>query len=169
MAEKISRFRRSAISVAAAHDRDILDAVYKASAAAGIRPVLFGDGNEIERLKREIGYTGECRTIDEPDVLKATMAAVKSVHDGEADVLMKGLVNTSDYLRAVLDKENGLRSGRLLSHLAGFELPGRARMLFVTDGGFNIAPNLDEKKSILKNALGALRKMGYERPNVAVL
>ncbi|MDR2067582.1 MAG: phosphate butyryltransferase, partial [Holosporaceae bacterium] len=90
-------------------------------------------------------------------------------HDGETDVLMKGLVNTSDYLRAVLDKENGLRSGHLLSHLAAFELPGRARLTFVTDGGLNIAPDLEEKKSILKNALGSLRKMGYEHPNVAVL
>jgi phosphate butyryltransferase len=82
---------------------------------------------------------------------------------------MKGFVNTSDYLRAVLDKEAGLRSGKMLSHLAAFEIPGRGRMLFVTDGGFNIAPDLDEKKEILKNAIGALRKMGYERPNVAVV
>jgi phosphate butyryltransferase len=169
MIERISCFRGNTMSVAVAQDRDILDAVYKASAVAGIQPVLFGDGREIERIKREIGYTGECKTIDEPDALKATMAAVKSVHDGETDVLMKGLVNTSDYLRAVLDKENGLRAGRLLSHLAAFELPGRARLMFVSDGGLNIAPDLEEKKSILKNALGSLRKMGYEHPNVAVL
>jgi phosphate butyryltransferase len=94
---------------------------------------------------------------------------VKSVHDGESEVLMKGLVNTSDYLRAVLDKTFGLRSGKLLSHMAAFEIKGRNRMLFVTDGGFNIAPTLDEKKDILKNALRALRKMGYTCPNVAAI
>jgi phosphate butyryltransferase len=157
------------MSIAVAQDKDILEAVYKASSVAGVQPILFGNEREINRLKKEIGYTGECKTIDEPDDAVATRAAVKSVHDGEADVLMKGLINTSDYLRAVLDRENGLRSGKLLSHLAAFEIPGRGRMLFVSDGGFNIAPDLDEKKEILKNALGALRRMGYERPNVAVV
>jgi phosphate butyryltransferase len=169
MIEKIPCFSGSTMSVAVAQDRDVLEAVYKASAVARVQPILFGDGREIERLKREIGYTGECKTIDEPDDIAAVRAAVKSVHDGEADVLMKGQVNTSDYLRAVLDKDGGLRSGRMLSHMAAFEIPGRGRMLFVSDGGFNIAPGLDEKKEILKNALGALRKMGYERPNVAIL
>ncbi|MDR1651722.1 MAG: phosphate butyryltransferase [Synergistaceae bacterium] len=169
MMEKISCLKGSCMSVAAAQDRDILEAVYKASAVAGVQPILFGSAREIERLKKEIGYTGECKTIDEPDDISAARAAVRSVHDGEADVLMKGLVNTSDYLRAVLDKNYGLRSGKMLSHLAAFEIPGRGRMLFVTDGGFNIAPTLEEKKIILHNALGALRKMGYAKPNVAVV
>jgi phosphate butyryltransferase len=169
MIEKISCLRGSTMSVAVAQDKDVLEAVYKASAVARVQPVLFGNGSEIERLKKEIGYTGECKTIDEPDDASATKAAVKSVHDGEADVLMKGLVNTSDYLRAVLDKDSGLRSGKMLSHLAAFEIPGRKRMLFVSDGGFNIAPNLEEKREILKNAIGALKRMGYERPNVAVI
>ncbi|MDR3280432.1 MAG: phosphate butyryltransferase [Synergistaceae bacterium] len=169
MIEKISCLKGSAMSIAVAQDSEVLEAAYKASAVAGVQPVLFGNAREIDRIKKEIGYTGECKTIDEPDDSAATMAAVKSVHDGEADVLMKGLVNTSCYLRAVLDKDNGLRSGRMLSHLAAFEIPGRGRMLFVSDGGFNIAPDLEEKKTILKNALCALRKMGYAKPNVAVL
>ena len=169
MIEKISCLRGSTMSVAVAQDKDILEAVYKASAVARVQPILFGDAREIDRLKNEIGYTGECKTIDEPDDLAATKAAVRSVHNGEADVLMKGLVNTSDYLRAVLNKDEGLRSGKMLSHLAAFEIPGRGRMLFLSDGGFNIAPDLDEKMEILKNALGAMRRMGYERPNVAVV
>ncbi|MDR1510403.1 MAG: phosphate butyryltransferase [Synergistaceae bacterium] len=157
------------MSVAVAQDRDILEAVCKASAVAGVNPVLFGDAKEIDRLKKEIGYAGECKVIDEPDDIAASRAAVKSVHDGESEVVMKGLINTSDYLRAVLDKTFGLRSGKLLSHMAAFEITGRGRMLFVTDGGFNIAPCLEEKKEILANALKALRKMGYECPNVAVI
>ena len=169
MIEKISCLRGSTMSIAVAQDKDILEAVYKASAVARVQPILFGNAREIDRLKKEIGYTGECKTIDEPDDIAATMAAVKSVHDGEADVLMKGLINTSDYLRAVLNKTDGLRSGHMLSHLAAFEIPGRGRMLFLSDGGFNIAPDLNDKKGILKNALGAMRKMGYECPNVAVV
>jgi phosphate butyryltransferase len=169
MIEKIPCLKGGAMSVAVAQDKDVLEAVCKASAVAGVDPILYGDAGEIDRLKREIGYTGECKVIDEPDEIAASRAAVKSVHDGEADVLMKGLVNTSDYLRAVLDKTSGLRSGRLLSHMAAFEIIGRGRMLFVTDGGFNIAPGLEEKKEILKNALGALRKLGYKCPNVAAI
>jgi len=169
MIEKISRLRGSTMSIAAAQDKDILEAACKASEVARVKPILFGDAREIDRLKKEIGFTCECEIIDEPDEIAATKAAVKSVHDGEADVLMKGLVNTSDYLRAVLNKEDGLRSGHLLSHFSAFEIPGRERMLFLTDGGFNIAPGLADKREILKNALGAMRKMGYERPNVAIL
>lgn len=169
MIEKIPCLSGSTMSVAAAQDKDVLEAVCKSSAVAGVNPILFGDAAEIDRLKKEIGYTGECKVIDEPDGAAASMAAVKSVHDGEAEVLMKGLVNTSDYLRAVLNKTFGLRSGKLLSHMAAFEIAGRGRMLFLTDGGFNIAPNLEEKKEILKNALGALRKMGYKCPNVAAI
>ena len=169
MIEKISRLRGSAMSIAAAQDKDILEAACKASAVARVKPILFGDAREIDRLRKEIGYTGECKIINEPDDLAATKAAVKSVHNGEADVLMKGLINTSDYLRAVLNRDEGLRSGNLLSHFSAFEIPGRGRMLFLTDGGFNIAPDLREKREILKNALGAMRKMGYECPNVAVV
>jgi phosphate butyryltransferase len=169
LAEKISCLKGRAISVAVAQDKDVLEAVCEASAVAGVSPVLFGDAAEIDRLKKEIGYAGECKVVDEPDDIAASRAAVKSVHDGEAEVVMKGLVNTSDYLRAVLDKSFGLRSGKLLSHMAAFEMAGRGRMLFVTDGGFNIAPCLEEKKEILANALGALRKIGYECPNVAVI
>jgi phosphate butyryltransferase len=169
MIEKISCLRGSTMSVAVAQDRDVLEAVCKSSAVAGVNPILFGDAAEIDRLKKEIGYAGECKIIDEPDGIAASRAAVKSVHDGEAEMLMKGLINTSDYLRAVLDKSFGLRSGKLLSHMASFEIAGRGRMLFVTDGGFNIAPSLEEKKEILTNSLGALRKMGYECPNVAVI
>ncbi|MCL2684122.1 MAG: phosphate acyltransferase [Synergistaceae bacterium] len=169
MIEKISRMRDSTMSIAVAQDKEVLEAVYEAATVARVRPILFGDAREIDRIKKEIGFTAECRTVDESDDIAAAKAAVKSVHDGEADVLMKGLINTSDYLRVVLSKDGGLRSGKMLSHLAAFEIPGRGRMLFLSDGGFNIAPDLDEKKEILKNALGAMRKMGYECPNVAVV
>jgi phosphate butyryltransferase len=91
------------------------------------------------------------------------------VRDGEAQVLMKGLVNSAVFLKAALDAERGLRAGRLLSHLAALETPGRPKLEFYTDGGMNIAPSLDDKRAILGNALDALARMGVAGPRVAVL
>lgn len=168
LVEKVCKCEKKVLSVAVAHDKDLLEAVKMASEKAGIEPILFGDGPRLQDLLAEINFNN-CRIVDEPDETKAARAAVKCVHAGEAQVLMKGLVNTSDFMRAVLDKETGLRAGRILSHLAAFEMKELGRFLFVTDGGINVAPNASEKKQILENALIALRSMGYERPNVAVL
>ncbi len=168
MVEKICGCGKRTLSVAVAHDRDLLEAVKLAHTTAQIDPILFGDGKKLKELLAELDFTN-CKVVDEPDDAKAAHAAVKCVHDGEAQVLMKGLLNTSDFMRAVLDKETGLRAGKILSHLAAFEVEELGRLIFVTDGGINIAPDLNEKKQILENALVALRSMGYERPNAAIL
>lgn len=97
------------------------------------------------------------------------MTGVRLVHENRADVLMKGLVDTATFMKAVLNPDFGLRTGELLSHLAAFEVPNFNRIIFVTDGGINIAPTLEEKISILKNAIRALRAIGYTEPKVAVL
>ena len=157
------------LAVAAAHDEDLLKSVAEVVCIADISPILFGDEEKIRELMAEAGLKNDFKIVNVPDETDAAKAAVRSVHDGEAQALMKGLVNTSDFMRAVLDKESGLRSGKLLSHLAAFEVPGIDRLIFATDGGINIAPNLEEKKSILANALGALSAMGCECPKVAVL
>ena len=167
--KRVCSCERHALAVASAHDGDLLRSIADAMNIADVDPILFGDGEKIKKLTEESGITGDFKIVNVPDEVEATRAAVRSVHDGESQVLMKGLVNTSDFIRAVLDKESGLRSGNLLSHLAAFEVPGMGRLLFVTDGGINIAPNLEEKKSILANALDALFAMGYSCPKVAVL
>jgi phosphate butyryltransferase len=82
---------------------------------------------------------------------------------------MKGKINSSDFLRAVLNSNNGLRTGRLLSHLAAYELPGAEKLIFLTDGGMNIAPSLADKKDILVNAMLALSAIGIKKPAVAIL
>ena len=169
MTKRACRCERYALAVAAAHDSDVLQSAADAMRAADIDPILFGDGEKIRELLAEAGINEDLKIVNVPDEIAAAKAAVRSVHEGEAQVLMKGLVNTSDFIRAVLDKEFGLRSGKLLSHLAALETPGIPRLIFVTDGGINIAPNLEEKKSILTNALGALRNMGYSCPKVALL
>jgi phosphate butyryltransferase len=157
------------ISVAAAQDKDVLQAVKMAQDNGLARPLLVGDAAAIRPLLAEVGLPADTPVVDEPDMNKAALAAVSLVRKGEAQVVMKGLINTSDFLKAVLNAEVGLRTGRLLSHLAAFEVPGEPKLLFQTDGGMNIAPNLAEKKDILVNAMLAMRALGIERPNVAVL
>ena len=91
------------------------------------------------------------------------------VHDGKADVLMKGKVGTSDMLKHVLNKEYGLRTGKLLSHFAYFEVETYHKLIAVTDVAMNIAPNLTEKIAILNNSVRVLNNLGIEKPKVAVL
>ena len=162
-------YGRVKISVAVAQDKDVLQALKLAHDAGLSEPVLVGDAAAIRPLLSEVGLPTDTTVVDEPDINKAALAAVELVHNGTADVVMKGLVNTSDFLKAVLNAEVGLRTGRLLSHLAAFEVPGESRLIFHSDGGMNIAPTLAEKKDILVNAMLMLQSLGIERPNVAVL
>lgn len=107
--------------------------------------------------------------IHEPNPEVVAHKAVDAVVDGRAHFLMKGLINSADFLRAVLRPDRGLRTGRLLSHLAAFQVPGFSRILFVTDGGMNIAPNLMQKKEILENSLLYLKGIGMDSINMIVL
>ena len=95
--------------------------------------------------------------------------AVRAVKDGGAQVLMKGLVNTSIYMRGILNKEHGLRTGRLLSMMAVYEAPGYHKLVYCSDSGINVAPTFEQKKDILKNILIATRAIGLENPKVAAL
>jgi len=82
---------------------------------------------------------------------------------------MKGLVNSGDFLKAVVNNEVGLRTGRVLSHMTAYEIPGAKKLVFFSDGGINIAPKLNEKRDILANAISALNALGIHQPNVAIL
>ena len=166
---KAAALGRVNISVAVAQDKDVLLALKLACEADLAVPILVGDAAAIRPLVAEVGLPADTRIIDEPDIKQAALAAVSVVHRGEAQVVMKGLVNTSDFLKAVLNSEVGLRTGRLLSHLAAFEVPGEPRLIFHSDGGMNIAPALAEKKDILVNALLTLHSLGIDQPKVAVL
>ena len=163
------RYGRVTVSVAAAQDRDALAAVKAAVEEGLINAILVGDIAAIRPMLSDIGLPAETSLVHAPDVRQAALAATSLVRAGKAQVLMKGLVNSGDFLRAVLNEEVGLRTGRLLSHLSAYEIPGGEKIVFHTDGGINIAPTLAEKKDILVNALMALAALGIERPNVAVL
>lgn len=160
---------RVTVSVAGAQDREVLLSI-KASQELGLaNAILVGDSNLIEPMAEEIGLGNQCNIVHEPDIQKAAATAVKLVKNGEAQVLMKGLINSNPFLKAVLDREYGLRTFSMLSHLAAFEIPGQKKLVFISDVAMNISPTLEEKKSILINAIESLKAMGITRPNIALL
>ncbi|MGI6333204.1 MAG: phosphate acyltransferase [Saccharofermentanales bacterium] len=167
--EAIRQHPRVTISVAAAQDKEALLCV-KAAYDKGIaEAILVGDEGLIRPLIKEVGLPETIRVVNEPDVKQAASTAVKLIRDGEARILLKGSLNTSDYLKAVLNPDIGLRTGRLLGSLAAYQYPGGSKLLFATDTGVNILPNFDEKKQLLQNAFAAMKKMGIDRPKVACL
>ncbi len=106
---------------------------------------------------------------DEADDLKAAASAVLAVREGRADILMKGHIHTDDFLRAILDKEKGLRTGSIMSHVFILETTARGKFTFVTDGAMNIAPDLVTKADIIMNAVYLANVFGLECPAVGIL
>ena len=157
------------VAVAAAQDREVLEAIKAGLQAGLIEATLVGDPARIRPLAEELGILDQVTILSEPDLDQASLVAAGLVHDGEAQVLMKGLVNSASFLKAALHPERGLRTGKLLSHLAALETPGRPKLEFLTDGGMNIAPGLEEKMRILENSLEAMAHMGIPCPKVAVM
>lgn len=166
--EKVKEVGLYTVCVAAAEDEELLKAVKKAVDIGFIKPILVGNEEKIREITKKVGLEN-CQIVDSPTPEEAALDAVKLVRKGSAQVLMKGLVNTSVYMRAVLNKEFGLRTGRLISLLAVYELPGYHKLLYCTDSGINTAPNLAQKKEILTNALGAMKGIGLDNPKVAAL
>ncbi|MDR2946355.1 MAG: phosphate butyryltransferase [Candidatus Adiutrix sp.] len=156
------------ISVAVAQDLDVLLALKAAEDQGLVKPLLVGEAAAIKPLAEKAGLAG-ARVVDEADQDEAARKAAELVRTGEAQVLMKGLINSSNFLKAVLDKERGLRKSKLLCHLGVFDTPGVGRLMYMSDGGMNVAPDLEAKKEILINVLATLKNMGLDKPNVAVM
>ena len=158
------------VAVAAAQDDAVLEAVRGAREQKLAEFTLVGDIDKIKAIATKLEVNlDEVVLVHEPDDRVAAYRAVSLVSGGQADVLMKGLINTADLLRAVLDKDVGLRTGRVLSHTAVFELPGFERLLMVTDGGMNIAPTLQQKADIIQNSVLLANVLGINPAKVAVL
>lgn len=156
--------------VAAAQDEDVLGAVCKAAEEGLIEPVLVGDKAEILQIaEREKLNIENYEIIDVIDLTEAAKVSVKLVTDGKGDFLMKGLIDTAILLKAVLDKEFGLRTDRLLSHVMIYEVPHYHKLIYLTDGGMNIEPTFEEKVKIAENAIDACRALGNKVVKVAAL
>ncbi len=156
------------VAVAVAQDEPVLEAIRDAKKNGIADAILVGDKEEIIKIAEKIGMNiDEYEIIDEKDVNKASIETVKLVSSGRADMMMKGLVDTATFLRAVLNKEVGLRTGKQMSHIAIFEVPGYDRLLFVTDAAFNMYPELKEKIDIIKNAVQVAHALENNMPKVA--
>jgi len=156
--------------VAAAHDIHTLEAVFEAAKELGTQYILVGDREKIISLSSDIGYSPGSETIvDAIDTPTCASIAVDLIRTGSGNALMKGIIETGTLLKAVLNKESGIRGSGILSHLALLESPGYHKLIGVTDGGMIPSPTLEQKIGIVKNAVGFFNHIGYEKPKVAAL
>lgn len=161
---------RSRMAVAAADDSHSLEAALMARRNGIVDPVLVGDKEKILALLADMGESVPDEDIyDAADVVEAAEKAVALVREGKASFLLKGKLDTKYLLKAVVNKENGLGKGGLMSHFTIFEVPGYHKLLAPVDGGMVTYPTLEQKKQIIENTVEAFRALGYECPKVGVL
>ena len=135
-----------------------------------MHPILVGEEAQIKSIAAELNISlSGMEIINEADKVEACRKAVKLVHDGDADVVMKGIVDTSVILKAVLDKDIGLRESPVLSHVALFGVEGFDRLLYITDAAMCIAPDVEQKAHIINNAVKVAHALGNENPIVTCL
>jgi phosphate butyryltransferase len=158
------------IAVAAGHDPDIIEAMKQAKELKLADGIFVGNSEKTLALARKIGFDIPAeRIVHEVDESLAARKAIALVREGKARLLMKGKINTAALIRAVLDKDGGLRTGRLLSQVIVFQVPGFERLMIMTDAAINIAPTLEQKTEICRNAIEVARAIGIENPNLAAL
>ena len=167
---QVSKCDKKKLSVAVAQDKAVLEAVKAAKERDIADAILVGDEAKIIEIGESLGMNmADYTIINEPDDIAASLKAVKLVHDGEADMYMKGLIDTKNFLKSVLDKDCGLRTGKPLSHVAVFELPGFDRLLFLADVAFIPYPTLEDKANIINYAVDVAHACGVACPKVAPL
>ncbi|QTA37979.1 bifunctional enoyl-CoA hydratase/phosphate acetyltransferase [Thermosipho ferrireducens] len=163
---EIAKNKVAIVALAGAEDTESLKAI-KSVEDMGIKAILVGNEKEVSKKCEELGL--DFPIVNVENEYEACEKAVKLVSEGKANILMKGLVKTSSLLKAVLNKEWGLRTGNLLSHVALLETPALQRIIFVTDGGMVIKPDLMQKVGIINNAVSLAHKLGYDMPKVALI
>jgi phosphate butyryltransferase len=158
------------VAVAVPHEPEILLSAQDAQKEGIATCTLVGDRDLIRELagEQQIDIT-RMMLIHEPDPKTAARKVMELLRMGHADLAMKGKLETGDFLRAALDREMGLRAGRLFTHVAVFEVPGFDRLLFVTDSGVVVAPTLEQKVEIVQNAIMVAQRLGVQEPKVAIL
>ena len=167
---QVTKIPMKKVSVAVAQDCAVLEAVRVAKDRKIADAILVGDEEQIKSVAAQAGVRiDDFELIHVADDVEASLAAVKLVHDGKADMYMKGLIDTKHFLKSVLDKEVGLRTGQPLSHVCVFDVEGYNRLLFLTDVAFIPYPTLEDKVNIIKNTLEITKACGVDCPKVAPL
>ena len=158
------------ISVACCQDKEVLMAVEMARKEKIANAILVGDIEKTKEIAKDINIDlDNYELIHIEDLSEASLKSVELVSSGQADMVMKGLVDTSIILKSVLDKEKGLRTGNILSHVAVFDVEKYDRLFFITDAAMNLVPSLNEKKQIIENACKVAHSLDIDTPKVAVI
>lgn len=159
------------IAVAVAEDDNTIGALVEAQQMGFAIPILIGNEEKIEKtLRKENAIPEDFRIINIPDHILATKEAVRMVRNNEADVLMKGLVGTDKFLRAVIDKENGLLPPKsVMSYVCALELPKYDKLLFISDTAVLPYPDLKQKIAMVNYTINMTKKFGIENPKIALI
>lgn len=158
------------IAVAAAEDDAVIEAVVEAKREGLAHSILTGNPERLQAMLEKAGANrADFEIVAAPDPVEAARAAVRVIREGKAEALLKGFVSTPDLMRAVLNREEGLRTGKLISHCMLYQSEAVPRFIVNTDGGMCTFPTREQKTGILENAADLLCKLGYERINAAVL
>jgi len=158
------------ISIAKAESESVIRAIMEVEKLHIAKGIFVGDSQKIKAIADQLNYNIDDEAIiHEPDEVKAAETAVRLINEGKADVLMKGQISTPIIMKAVLNKEKGLRTGEVLSHVAVAEVPAYDKLMVISDGGINILPDLETKKSILRSIISLTKALGNEAPKIGAL
>ena len=168
--QKVASIPMKKAAVCVSQDSAVIEAVRAAKDRKIADAILVGDADKTKEIAAELNIDiSDFEMIDVKDVTEASLTAVKLVHDRVADLYMKGLIDTKGFLKSVLDKEVGLRTGKTLSHVCVFDVKGYDRLMFLTDVAFLPYPTLEDKVNIIKNTVEICEAMGVKNPKVAPL
>lgn len=166
----LKKQNQAILSVAAAEDKEVLQAVKDSVDIGIIKPILVGNSEKIKSISKQIKFDlSGIKIINSNSIEESAKIAIELVSSKKADFVMKGILDTSILLKSVLNKDYGLRTDSLLSHVMIYQMDNYHKLLLLTDGGMNILPNYDEKEKILKNAIEAANALGIENIKVACI
>ncbi len=166
----IAAGKKQTCAVACAHDAHTLEAILTMRHENLMDCLLVGHGDEIKRIAQEHGYiVADSEIVEAATDEEAAQVCVDLVRDGKAGFILKGLLQTGTLLKAVVNKQTGLNTGSVISHFLLMELPGYHKVLGVADSGMIPSPDLETKKAIIRNSVGAMEKLGYEKPLISAL
>ncbi|MBN2695020.1 bifunctional enoyl-CoA hydratase/phosphate acetyltransferase [bacterium] len=162
--------KKKIVVVAAAEDEHVLGSLFEAKRNGIVDFKLVGDKDKIENIAKKDSLSLDgVYIVDEKNPIQSCKKAVEIIKAGDGDILMKGMVSTADLLRALLNKEYGLKKSSVLSHVALFQSPYYHKLLGVTDAAMNVAPTLEEKVEIINNAATIFHALGIDKPKMAVI